>query len=729
MQNDIITNTEHILRGEISKVVFTNDDGSYSVIRVKTDEGTEHTAVGPFFGAFEGQSVEIVGIWEKHKEFGQQLRARSVKYTLPKTSEGIKKYLGSGLIPGIGEKLANCIVNHFGTKTLNVLDNYSSRLLEIPGFGQKRLEMIRKAWRENSQKREIFIFLQSLGISLAYAQKIYRCYGDNTPAVVKENPYRLADDVQGIGFVMADRIASGLGIAKDNIFRLSSGVLFCLKRLSEEGHICYPEDKLIKYAAEILETSDEQIIKGIENAVSEGLIASVNAPETCEFRKFLYSAQLLNAERGAAQAITRIAKTKYHRGAILKNIQLPFNIPLNDLQKRAVEGVAHYPLSIITGGPGVGKTTVISEIVRRAKFAKLRVYLCAPTGRAAKRMSESCKHSAMTIHRMLKWEPERHNFVFNEHRPLNCDILIIDELSMLDIQLSYFLFRAVAAGTTVVMVGDADQLPSVGPGNVLSDLISAKIAFCTRLTQIYRQLSGSRIISNAHLVNSGSIPDISPVPKEKLSDFYWVDCDDANQAAEMIVKLVSSRIPKRFSFNPHRDIQVLSPMNKGECGALGLNKRLQNVLNSEHQKRPQFRFGDTVFRSGDRVMQISNNYDKSVFNGEMGRIVHIDYGEKKFKVEYDNFKVEYDFLEADQIVHCYATTIHKAQGCEFPAVVIPVLTQHYIMLRRNLIYTGITRAKKLLVLVGSRKALAIAVKNFRVETRYSLLRERLLGSL
>ncbi|HOK04070.1 MAG TPA: ATP-dependent RecD-like DNA helicase [Victivallales bacterium] len=726
-ENNIVSNTQHILCGEITKLVFTSDEGGYSVIRVRDEKGIEHTVVGPFSGAFEGQCVEIVGFWEKHKEFGRQLRAENVKFTLPKTPEGIKKYLASGLIPGIGEKLAECIVNHFGVKTLDILDNYSSRLLEIPGFGKKRLEMIRKAWSENSQKREIFIFLQSLGISIAYAQKIYRIYGDNTPSIVKENPYRLADEVQGIGFTLSDRIASALGIGKENIFRLTSGVVYCLKRLSEEGHVCYPEDKLIEYSSNILGVSDEKIKDGIENAIKEKLISKLSTPDGCEFRNALYFIGLEIAEKGAANALIRIAKSKKHRCSILKNINLNFKIPLNDLQKRAVEGVAIYPLNIITGGPGVGKTTVISEIVRRAKIAKLRVYLCAPTGRAAKRMSEACNHPAMTIHRMLKWEPERHSFIYNEYRPLNCDLLIIDEVSMLDIQLAYFLFRAVASETTVIMVGDSDQLPSVGPGNVLSDLIRSGIAFCTRLTQIYRQLSGSRIISNAHLVNSGVMPDISPVSSDKLSDFYWIDCDDPVDTAKIILKLLSSRIPKRFGFNPMKDIQVLSPMNKGECGTANLNIKIQSVLNPENLGRPQFRFGETVFRSGDRVMQISNNYDKSVFNGEMGRIVHIDYREKKFNVEFDNFTVNYDFIEADQIVHCYATTIHKAQGCEFPAVIVPVLTQHYIMLRRNLIYTAITRAKRLLVLIGSKKALSIAIKNVMIEKRYTLLRERLLG--
>ncbi len=725
LSNEQISTLEHSLKGDISKLVFTSENGDYSVIKIRTPEGEEQTVVGPFSGAFEGQSVEMLGIWEKHKEFGHQFRAKSVKFTLPKNPEGIKKYLASGLIPGIAKKLAECIVNQFGTNTLDILDNYSSRLLEVPGFGKKRLASIRDVWRENSAKREIFIFLQSLGISMTYAQKIFRFYGEKTPSIVKENPYRLADDIQGIGFIMSDKIAGSLGIDKTNIFRLASGIIYCLRRLSEEGHVCYPEEELLRYAGEILEVNEEYVKMGISEAITKGFISQISAPQECEFRNVFYLTQFDCAEKGVARAIKRIASAQKHKGNAIASIKSTPIISLNEAQKRAVEGVSKYSFSIITGGPGVGKTTVISEIVRLAKIAKLRVQLCAPTGRAAKRMSETCRHTAMTIHRILRWEPVKQSFVYNEQRPLNCDLLVVDEVSMLDIQLSYYLLRAVTSGTCVVMVGDADQLPSVGAGNFLADLIASGVAYATKLTQIYRQASGSRIISNAYLVNSGSMPDTTPVPKNISSDFYWVDSESPEAASDLIIKLVASRIPKRFGMNPLRDIQVLAPMNKGECGAIMLNRKLQEILNSDKHKKPQFRFGENIFRSGDRVMQISNNYDKSVFNGEMGRISFIEYEEKKFKVDFDGFQVEYDFLEADQLTLCYATTIHKAQGCEFPAVVVPILTQHYIMLRRNLIYTAITRAKRLLVLVGSKKALAIAIKNFHVAQRFSLLKERI----
>ena len=398
---------------------------------------------------------------------------------------------------------------------------------------------------------------------------------------------------------------------------------------------------------------------------------------------------------------------------------------MSDEQQDAVRATATYPLNVITGGPGVGKTTVVGDIVRRANVAKLRVYLAAPTGRAAKRLGESCRRDARTIHRMLKWDPEKCNFVFGAKRPLKCDVLVVDEVSMLDIPLALFLFRAIAPGTTVVMVGDSDQLPSVGPGTFLMDLILSGKAHVSHLSKIYRQGLNSRIITNAHAVNAGRMPDLSPVPREKLSDFYWIEKDDPEQVVADIGKMVCQRIPQRFKFDPMRDIQVLTPMNRGSCGTKLLNETLQEQINPSAGNKPSFIFGEKKFRSGDRVMQIRNNYDKGVFNGDMGRLVYIDHTEKIFRIRFDETVVEYDFIEADQIVLSYAVTVHKSQGSEFPVVIFPLLTQHYIMLQRNLLYTGMTRAKKLLIIIGSRKALSMAINNINDEPRYSLLRERL----
>ena len=720
--------TEQTIKGEIKRVVYASEDGMYTVLRVLDGNNRTHTVIGNIAGSYEGQGIEVTGTWQNHKEHGRQFKALSFKFVLPTSPEGIKRYLASGLIHGIGPKLADCIVDRFGPETLNILDNFSARLTEVPGFGKKRLDMVRKAWAEHAQERDIFIFLQSLGISLAYCRRIYKCYGDQTPAYVRDNPYRLAEEVDGIGFIMSDKVATMLGITGNDIKRLSAGVVYTLNRLAEKGHVCYPKEDFIQYTADLLEVELDEAQAGLTAAVSEGMatidfVVEGSNPTTSEM---VYKTTLCTAEKELAFLVNRLSRVQSHRGQLTLNVDTKSYIKLSDEQRTAIHSVGHYPLTIITGGPGVGKTTVVGDIVRRANLAKLKVYLAAPTGRAAKRLGESCRRTAMTIHRMLKWEPIKRSFVYNSKRPLRCDVLIIDEVSMLDIQLALFLFRAIAPGTTVVLVGDSDQLPSVGPGTVLMDLILSGKAHVTHLSHIYRQGAGSKIITNAHAVNSGRLPDLTPVPKEVLSDFYWIEQDDPELVVETIGKMVKTRIPQRFKFDPMRDIQVLTPMNRGSCGTKLLNEQLQIALNPDSGKKPFFIFGEKKFRSGDRVMQIRNNYDKGVFNGDMGRLIYIDHSNKTFKIAFDgNNTVEYDYVEADQIVLAYAITVHKSQGSEFPVVIFPVLTQHYILLQKNLLYTGMTRAKKLLIIIGNRRALSMAVNNIRQEPRFSLLRARL----
>ncbi|MBN1863924.1 MAG: ATP-dependent RecD-like DNA helicase [Victivallales bacterium] len=723
---------EQTIRGEIVQVVYASEDGGYSVIRVQDKGGRLHTLVGGISGAHEGQEIEATGTWINHKEHGRQFKVSASKFTLPCTADGIKRYLSSGLIHGIGPKLAECIVDHFGDDALNVLDNFSARLMEVPGFGRKRLGMVREAWERHAREREVFIFLQSLGISMAYVRRIYRRYGDGSPEVVRNNPYILAEEVDGMGFVMSDKVAGMLGITGNDPRRLCSGVVYALNRLAESGHVCYPKEDFIKYAAELMQVEEKDALSGLSLAVSDRL-AGIDAarpehgiaPTPVEM---VYKTQLLTAEKELAFLLDRQASHSAHKGRAILAVNAKTYVSLGPEQHEAVLAAGHYPLSIITGGPGVGKTTVVGDIVRRANMAKLKVYLSAPTGRAAKRLGESCRRTAMTIHRMLKWDPEKRTFVYNSKRPLSCDLLVVDEVSMLDIQLALFLFRAVAPGTTVILVGDSDQLPSVGPGTVLTDLILSGAAHVSHLSKIYRQGEGSRIVSNAHAVNSGRMPDLSPVPKSALSDFYWIEQDNPEEVVKTITNMVRDRIPQRFKFNPMRDIQVLTPMNRGSCGTKAMNEHLQAILNPDSKGKPHFLFGDRKFISGDRVMQIRNNYDKGVFNGDMGRLVFIDHGEKVFKVAFqDGDLVVYDFIEADQIVLAYAITVHKSQGSEFPAVIMPILTQQYIMLHRNLIYTGMTRAKKLMVIIGSKKALSMAVNNIRLEPRFSLLKARLLA--
>ncbi len=726
--SNVITNlTEHTIQGEIKRVVYETDDGGYSVLRVLDGSGELHTVVGPIAGAFEGQGVEITGTFQTHKEHGRQLKASSYKYVLPSTPDGIRRYLASGLIHGIGPKIAECIVDKFGIDTLNILDNYSARLTEVPGFGKKRLEMVRKAWGEHAAERDIFIFLQGLGISLAYCRRIYKKYGDNAHVFVKADPYKLAEDIDGIGFIMADNVAGSLGISGTDVRRLKAGVVYTLNKLSESGHVCYPKEEFLTYTAGLLKVDEAEALNGLNNALNDGVavVDFLVGGENITEGEMVYKTQLYTAEKELAFLINRLSSITKHNNQKSHNVQFKSYMQLSEEQESAILSAGIYPLNVITGGPGVGKTTVVGDIVRRANVAKLKVYLAAPTGRAAKRLGESCKRNAMTIHRMLKWDPQKRNFVFGTKRPLKCDLLIVDEVSMLDIPLALFLFRAIAPGTTVIMVGDSDQLPSVGPGTFLMDLILSGKAHVTHLSRIYRQGMDSRIITNAHAVNAGRLPDLAPIPKEMTSDFYWIEKDDPEQVIADISKMVSLRIPQRFKFDPMRDIQVLTPMNRGSCGTKLLNDTLQEQMNPSSGKKPFFIFGEKKFRSGDKVMQIRNNYDKRVFNGDMGLLIYIDHKEKIFNVKYQENVVKYDFLEADQIVLAYAITIHKSQGSEFPVVVFPLLTQHYIMLQRNLLYTGMTRAKKLLVLIGSRKALSMAINNINNEPRFSLLRQRL----
>ncbi len=713
--------TSHMVRGEILRIVFENDDKTYVVMKLIDAQNTEHTVVGGITGAYPGQDIEVCGHWENHSEYGRQLRAESYRFLLPSTKEGIVRYLASGVIPGIGPKYAQNIVDHFGEKTLEILDHSSGRLKEVPGLGKKRIEQIRTAWHSQSTQKDIFIFLQSLGISPAYCMKIYKQYGDETPDKVRDNPYALANDVDGIGFTMADRVAASLGIEKNNISRLASGINYTLGQLMTAGHTCYPRVELLRSAAETLEVTVDEAALGLERAVAARQVAV--CPDA-EFGELVYQRSLFTAEHGVPKIVVRLAQVPRFAGQRLLRVPARDDLTLSDEQQLAVERVGGSPLTIITGGPGVGKTTVIGEIVRRAKTARLKIMMAAPTGRAARRMYESTGFPAKTIHRMLKWEPGERRFAFDVNNQLECDLLIIDEVSMLDAMLAYSLLQAVKPGTSVVLVGDADQLPSVGPGRVLHCFIESGVFLTTHLSKIFRQGADSYIIRNAHRVNSGQLPETGK-DAGRLTDFYWIEQDDPEKVQELIRRLVTERIPERFGLRPVDDIQILTPMNRGNCGTISLNTALQEMLNGGH--KPQFKVGERVFKSGDKVMQISNNYDKAVFNGDMGKIAHINAHEKKFIVMFDsNQSVEYDMTECDQLSLAYAITVHKSQGSEFPAVVMPLLTQHYMMLQRNLLYTGMTRAKKLLILVGSRRAVAMAVNNSRLEPRFTRLKELII---
>ncbi len=713
--------TEQTLRGEIEKVIYENDDSSYTVLLVRDNSGACHIVVGALPGVSAGQGIEATGRWEIHKEYGRQFRVIAYQYTLPVTAEGIIKYLSSGIVKGLGRKKAEAIVDRFGAETLDVIENAPMRLREVEGIGKKRIEAIRAIWKESAARRNLQMHLQSIGVSPAYFVRIYGKYGDSAAEKIRENPYALATDVPGIGFTLADRIAANTGIHKDDPKRLVSGVTYTLSQLRQMGHVCVPRDFFLSKCAEILEIDTASAERALSSAVGLLQAAIRKAPDGTWM---VYEPGLLRCEEEFPVRLAHLASVSRHAGrALLRYPVLPDAV-FSEEQLKAVKTAGESPLSIITGGPGVGKTTVVGEIVRRAKLAGLAFALTAPTGRAAKRMSETTGMPASTIHRLLKWDPVKHGFVHGRMSPLKLDLLIVDETSMLDLLLATALFRAVAPGTTVVLVGDSDQLPSVGPGNVLNDIIASGFLPVTRLTRIFRQGAGSGIVLAAHEVNSGRMP---PLFRNRcnaaVTDFYWIEKDDPEDAASIMERMVCERIPARFGLDPLRDIQVLSPMNKGCCGTIALNERLQQLLNPN--AKMQFKHGERVFKLGDKVMQVTNNYDKGVFNGDMGRIRSIDFENRTFKVQFDGEPVQYEFLEADQLTLSYAVTIHKSQGSEFPAVVIPLLTQHYVMLQRNLLYTGMTRAKRLMILVASEKAVSMAVRNAVLEPRYSLLRERL----
>ncbi len=703
------------LSGEIRRVIYKSKDNQFAVLRLVDDTGCMQVATGMMGSLSVGQYLEMDGYWEQHPEFGRQFKVESFRIRLPSTPDGIKSFLCSA-IPGIGKKTAKLIVDHFGEQTLTILNRSSKRLEEIPGIGKKKAAMVLEGWNNSTKRRESYIYLQGLGISPAYCDRLFRRYKDSATQMVRDNPYRLAAEVEGFGFQKADEIAQRLGIKSDSVDRISAASVHCLSLAVAGGHVCLPDEELVRQTVELTQQLPERVAEGIASAVRSNLLWKSDG--------MYYLPLLARAEMDLPNLIAKLASVSNFAGRRLHSLPGNNGIALNREQQQAVDTVAQYPLSIITGGPGVGKTTVVGEIVRRAKVARLQIALAAPTGRAAKRLSESTNMKAVTLHRLLQFDPIKKTFQKNFIKKLEHDLLVIDEVSMLDILLAQALFRAIKPGASVVLVGDADQLPSVGPGRILADFLSSKWFRVTRLVQIFRQAQNSHIISNAHRVNQGLLPEKPPANFKELSDFYWIEQDDPDKTLVMIEKLLTERIPARFHLNPIDDVQVLTPMNRGSCGTVAINEFLQNILNPEGGL--EFHLGNRSFRIGDKLMQTSNNYDKNVFNGDLGRLGHIDLGMRRFTVIFDGQRrVSYNFEEGDQLSHAYAITIHKSQGSEFPVVILPLLTQHYIMLRRNLLYTAMTRARKLLILVGSRKAVRMAIDDVRVEPRYTLLPQRL----
>ncbi|MCQ2379744.1 MAG: ATP-dependent RecD-like DNA helicase [Victivallaceae bacterium] len=698
------------LQGEIVGIRFENPDSDFRVLRVRCD-GNEVVVCGTFPSVFPGQWCVFHGSYRTHGEFGRQFHADNAMPTLPGTLDGLRRFLVSS-VPGIGPKNAERIVEHFKDETVKVLDKEPERLREVSGIGSKRAAEIAKTWMAGGQRRDGMIFLQGLGVSPAGCAKLYKVYGGNAPQVVRENPYQLALKIDGFGFHRADAIALKLGIAPDSTCRVAAAVGYLVGEAVNQGHTGIPEDELLAKTCELTGAAVERVRMVMESERMRGLIVSDMG--------LVYLPWYHKAESALPAIISSLARCRDFRGSVIQALPAT-KTKFEGEQLEAVVSVSRYPLNIITGGPGVGKTTVISEIVRRAKVARLKVSLAAPTGRAAKRLSEASGMQATTIHRLLQYT-EDGGFLHGAGNPIDAELLVVDEVSMLDISLAYYLFSAVRRGTSVVLVGDIDQLPSVGPGTVLLDFIAGGMFHVTRLTKVFRQAANSYIVSNAHAVNRGEMP-YAPTFGAGLGDFYWIDVNAPDAARNMVGRLVKERIPARFGFDPVDDVQVLTPMNRGDCGTIALNSYLGDLLNGD-DRVPGFRHGGRVFRRGAKVMQRVNTYEKGVFNGDIGRIIDVRGSQRKFSVLFDDQTVEYGFDEVAELVHAYAVTVHKSQGCEFPAVVLVMLNSHYVMLQRKLIYTAMTRARKLLVLVGSRRAMELATRNVVVENRHSRLRER-----
>lgn len=713
--------------GLLEKIIYYNEENGFLVAKLQEKGKKELTTiVGNLSGVNPGESLKLTGRWVHNKRFGEQFQVERFEVTVPATLHGIQKYLGSGLIKGIGPIMAERIVRKFGLNTLEIIEKTPEKLSEVEGIGPKRIAMITKAWEEQREIKEIMIFLQGHGVSAAYSAKIYKQYGTRSIEMVKENPYRLAHDIHGIGFITVDKIAQNLGIDPNSLIRAKAGLIYVLNELSEDGHVYYPERDLIHKAREILKVDQEIIIKAISELSLEREIFLEDLDPEGNHRA-VYLAPFYVAETGIAQRLRKLKESPSNIRPInpekaIEWVQQKLKIELAQRQKEAVLLAASSKVLIITGGPGTGKTTIIMAILRIFQQLKLRIFLAAPTGRAAKRMNEATGWEAKTIHRLLEYSPQKDGFKKDQYDPLEADVVIIDEASMVDTLLMNYLLKAIPSHTHLILVGDVDQLPSVGPGNVLRDIINSDIFTVVRLTEIFRQAQESMIVVNAHRLNQGEFPILKDGDKREKADFQFIHEEDPEKILDKILTLCSERIPERFRFHPIRDIQVITPMHKGIIGVSNLNVELQKRLNPD---QPGITHGSRTFRLGDKVMQIVNNYDKEIFNGDIGWVSKINQEDREVTIDFDGRLIPYDYSDLDEVVLAYAISVHKSQGSEYPVVILPVVTQHYLLLQRNLIYTGITRAKKLVVLIGTKKALAIAIKNKKPQLRYTHLSERL----
>jgi exodeoxyribonuclease V alpha subunit len=719
---------QEFVEGLIERVTFFNEENGFAVLRLKVKGQRDLvTVLGSLPTVNAGEWVEGAGAWVRDPQHGLQFRAESLRASAPNTREGIEKYLGSGLVKGIGPVLAKKLVAHFGEKIFDVIDQQSARLEEVNDVGPKRRRRIKDAWAEQKVVREIMVFLHAHGAGASRAVRIYKTYGERAIETVRANPYKLARDIHGIGFKTADSIARKLGIAADSPQRAAAGLQYALFVTTNEGHCALPEEILVRHTAELLDI-EETIV---EKALAEALTQEELIREQVDDQELIYLPNLLGAEKAIARKILRLAS----QPASYPPIELDRAVSwyesktarsLSPSQREALGQALGSRVFIITGGPGVGKTTLLDAFLAIVRAKRVRCLLCAPTGRAAQRLSEATGLEAKTIHRLLEFGPGGGGFVRNEQQPLEGDLLVVDECSMVDLPLMHALLRALPRGAGLLLVGDVDQLPSVGPGLVLRHLIESGAAPTARLTEIFRQAAESRIITNAHRINAGDLPDLQ-APADAAADFFFIERDQPERIADTLSELVSERIPKKWGLDPTRDIQVLCPTNRGPIGARQLNTQLREALNPARPGEPTVEKFGWQFRLRDKVIQTENNYDKEVFNGDLGSVMRIDLDESELEVRFETRTVVFGFGELDELAPAYSITIHKSQGSEFPAVVIPLATSQYMLLQRNLLYTGITRGRRLVVLVGQRKALALAVRQQSARNRYSGLLARLRG--
>jgi exodeoxyribonuclease V alpha subunit len=691
------------ITGIVDIYLFYSENNGYSVF--KLEDGT--SCVGNLPKLNEGDRVELSGDWVEHPRYGKQFKVKSANISYPTTDSGIIKYLGSGMIHGIGPVTAKRIVSHFGEATLDVFDNSISRLIEVEGIGKKKLEIIKDGWEEQKSVKNVMLFLQSNGISSTYSVKIYKEYGDAAPELIQKNPYRLISDIWGIGFKTADGIGKSLGFTGDDPFRLKAGILHTLQQAIKDGHTFLPKDELIKEASYMLQAD-----VGYSDTLFEDLETSGDIYRN---NNKVYISDFYHAEREIENSINNLLSITPVKPPKLDKILSSFNENYSDEQLDAIGTSYSEKMLIITGGPGTGKTTTLKGIIQLFQTFDKKIMLAAPTGRAAKRMTEVIGLEAKTIHRLLEFNPQDKSFNHDVDNPLETDLLIVDEISMIDTLLMYNLIVAISKNTTLILVGDIDQLPSVGAGNVLKDLIASEQIPVIQLNTIFRQAKDSDIITNAHRINKGEMPALNFI---KETDFVFLDENSNGKIPEKILRLCSDELPRKFDFNPVEDIQILSPIYKGDVGVTALNKLFQNKLNESATIYSQ---GDKIFKANDKVMQLRNNYDKNVFNGDIGFVVGTNIESKVMYISFEGKMVDYKFEELDEITLAYAVTVHKSQGSEFPCIIMPLTTSHYMMLQRNLLYTAISRATKLLILIGTKRALAMSVNNNKVKNRFTSL--------